>query len=122
MQWFDVVKSGPCCDDCSDVLKFDDLINKADIKRIKGGGLVYRGERFPGLNKPKRAPKGSSKKYRVLAHQDGKYKIIMFGFRGMQDFLQHKDPKRRANFKSRHNCDEKKNKLTAGWWACNYNW
>ena len=28
----------------------------------------------------------------------------------------------KSNFKSRHNCDKKKNKLTAGYWACNYNW
>ena len=40
----------------------------------------------------------------------------------MEDFLQHKDPKRRASFKARHKCSEKKDKLTPGWWACNYNW
>ena len=49
-------------------------------------------------------------------------KIVRFGYRGMQDFLQHKDPKRRASFKARHKCSEKKDKLTPGWWACNYNW
>lgn len=94
---------------------------KPEIKRVKGG-VMYRGEKFPGLNKPKRAPKGSKKKYRVLAHQKGKYKIVSFGARGYKDFLQHKNKKRRSNFKSRHNCDKKKNKLTAGYWACNYNW
>ena len=94
---------------------------KSEIKRVKGG-VMYRGEKFPGLNKPKRAPKGSKKKYRVLAHQNGKYKIVSFGARGYKDFLQHKNKKRRSNFKSRHNCDKKKNKLTAGYWACNYNW
>ena len=58
----------------------------------------------------------------VKACDDGKQKIVRFGYRGMQDFLQHKDPKRRASFKARHKCSEKKDKLTPGWWACNYNW
>ena len=28
------------------------------------------------------------------------------------------DDDRRKNFRSRHNCDEKKDKSTAGYWAC----
>ena len=28
------------------------------------------------------------------------------------------DPGRRSNFRARHNCDEKKSKLSAGYWAC----
>ena len=73
-------------------------------------------------NKPQRAPKGASQKYIVKACAKGDEKIVRFGYRGMQDFLQHKDPKRRASFKARHKCSEKKDKLTPGWWACNYNW
>ena len=111
-----------CCDDC---IPHDQLI-KAEVKRTKKGKIVYRGEIFPAFNMPKRAPKGSPKKYRVLArvYEKGKsvIRIVNFGFRGMKDFLQHKDPKRRRNFKSRMNCKDKKNKLTAGWWACNFNW
>ena len=73
-------------------------------------------------NKPQRAPKGAKQKYIVKACDDGEQKIVRFGYRGMQDFLQHKDPKRRASFKARHKCSAKKDKLTPGWWACNYNW
>ena len=73
-------------------------------------------------NKPQRAPKGDKHKYVVKACQGGKEAIVRFGARGYEDYLQHKDEGRRANFKARHNCSEKKNKLTAGWWACNYNW
>jgi hypothetical protein len=73
-------------------------------------------------NEPKRAPKGAKQKYIVKACDDGKEGIVRFGYRGMQDFLQHKDPKRRRNFKARHRCSEKTDKLTPGWWACNYNW
>lgn len=114
-----------CCNDCISNEAFYSLV-KADVERTKSGKIKYRGEIFPAFNKPKRAPKGSKSKYRVLArvYKGGKsiVKIVNFGFRGMQDFLQHKDPKRRKNFKSRHNCKDKKNKLTAGWWACNFNW
>ena len=114
-----------CCDDCISDEVFHSLVT-ADVERTKSGKIKYRGEIFPAFNKPKRAPKGSQSKYRVLArvYKGGKsvVKIVNFGFRGMKDFLQHKDPKRRKNFKSRHNCKDKKNKLTAGWWACNFNW
>lgn len=126
MSWKDILKNCGCgCDSCEDEEEEEEDFLKASkkpkIKRVKGG-IMYRGEKFPGLNKPKRAPKGSKKKYRVLAHVKGKYKIVSFGARGYKDFLQHKNKKRRSNFKSRHNCDKKKNKLTAGYWACNYNW
>lgn len=73
-------------------------------------------------NEPQRAPKGDKHKYVVKACQGGEEKIVRFGARGYEDYLQHKDEGRRANFKARHNCSEKKDKLTPGWWACNYNW
>ena len=44
-----------------------------DTKRTKGG-VVYRGERFPGFNKPKRAPSSSKKKMRVLAKKGDQIK------------------------------------------------
>jgi hypothetical protein len=34
----------------------------------------------------------------------------------------HGDEGRRANFKARHNCDEKTDKLTPGYWSCNWSW
>jgi hypothetical protein len=92
----------------------------ADRKKAKAKATA-RKEQMK-CNKPQRAPKGAKQKYIVKACDDGQEKIVRFGLRGMEDYLQHKDPKRRANFKSRHQCDKKKDKLTAGWWACNYNW
>lgn len=73
-------------------------------------------------NSPQRAPKGDPKKFVVKACEGGKEKIVKYGARGYEDYTQHKDPGRRKNFHSRHNCDEKKSKLTAGWWACNKLW
>lgn len=84
--------------------------------------IEYRGEFFPGYNKPKRAPKGDKHKYRVLAKDGDKIAIVSFGARGYEDFLQHKDNKRRKNFRARMQCDKKYSKLTAKYWVCNYNW
>ena len=57
-----------------------------------------------------------------IPSENGKEKIVKYGARGYKDYTQHKDPNRRKNFHARHNCDEKKSKLTAGWWACNKLW
>lgn len=44
--------------------------------------VEYRGETFPGYNKPKAAPSGSDKKMVVLAKKDGKVKKVSFGQKG----------------------------------------
>ena len=44
------------------------------------------------------------KKIMKLYCIDGKRKLVHAGAKGYSDFRKHKDPKRRANFKSRHNC------------------
>jgi hypothetical protein len=91
-------------------------------KRKKAASAAKIAKDKMACNKPQRAPKGDKHKYVVKACQKGEEKIVRFGARGYEDYLQHKDEGRRANFKARHNCSEKKDKLTPGWWACNYNW
>jgi hypothetical protein len=57
-----------------------------------------------GFNKvgvKKTAPADSSKKWQVLAKKGDKYKIVSGGFRGMEDFTQHKNKDRRNNFWNR---------------------
>jgi hypothetical protein len=95
----------------------------SDAKRVKGG-VEYRGEKFPGFNKPKTAPSGSKSKYRVLAKEGDKIKVVNFGWRGMQDYTQHKDSKRKSSFRKRHGCDpvSSLSKLTAKYWSCQYTW
>ena len=92
------------------------------FKRLPSGRIQFRGETFAGFNKPKRAPKGSKKKFVVLAKQGDKVRKIGYGHRDYKDFTQHKDPKRRKNFRSRHNCKTAKDKLTASYWACKKLW
>lgn len=77
--------------------------------------INYRGERFSGYNKPKRTP-GKSKKSAVLAKENGRIKLVRFGDPNMP--IKKHQPKNRKNFNSRHNCDSKKSKLTAGYWSC----
>jgi hypothetical protein len=90
--------------------------------------IRYAGEVFEGYGKPKRTP-GESKKFAVLVKDDGKERIVRFGDPSMEHFRNgasgrggHGDDQRRANFKGRHNCDEKTDRTTPGWWSCNWAW
>ena len=94
------------------------------FKRLPSGRIQYHGETFAGFNKPKRAPKGSKKKFVVLGKEGDKIKKVSYGHRDYSDFTKHKNPKRRANFRARHNCDaveQKKDVFTAAFWSCK-NW
>ena len=55
------------------------------------------------LYKPFKAPAGSKHKYKVYVKNEktGKPKLIGFGLRGMQDYTQHKDEKRRKSYLAR---------------------
>ena len=64
-------------------------------------------------NSPKR---GGSKKFVVKACKNGKEKIVRFGDPNMR--IKKSNPERRKSFRARHKCDEKKSKLTAGYWSC----
>ena len=77
--------------------------------------IEYRGEKFSGYNKPKRTP-NKSKKFAVLAKEGEKVKLVRFGDPNMT--IKKSVPARRKSFRARHKCDEKKSKLTAGYWSC----
>lgn len=78
-------------------------------------------------NQPVRDVQGG-KKFVVRAVQGGKERLVRFGDASMEHYKEgssgkgHGDEGRRANFKARHNCDEKKDKLTPGYWSCNWSW
>ena len=74
----------------------------------------YQGEQVT-LNKPRRI-KGGNKKFEVFVQSGGKVKRVAFGDPNME--IRRDDPKARANFRARHNCDSKKDKTTAGYWSC----
>lgn len=66
-------------------------------------------------NKPRRDIQGGKKSV-VKACENGKEKIVRFGDANME--IKRDNPERRKNFRARHNCDEPKSKLTAGYWSC----
>jgi hypothetical protein len=55
-------------------------------------------------------------------------RLVRFGDSSMGHYKEgssdrgHGDEGRRANFKARHNCDEKTDKLKPGYWSCNWSW
>jgi hypothetical protein len=71
-------------------------------------------------NKPRRIRKGEPgagvKKFVVKACENGKEKVVRFGDQHMK--IRKNEPGRRKNFRARHSCDEKKSKLSAGYWSC----
>lgn len=100
------------------------------MDKKKAGQARQIAEKYQHLkrNQPVRLKEGK-KKFIVRAYDKGKEKIIRFGDRSMGHYKNpggkpggHGDEKRRANFKARHNCDQKKDKLTPGWWSCNSTW
>ena len=82
------------------------------------GEAEYRGKDVD-LNKPKR---GGSKKFYVYTKnpKTGNVVKVEFGAEGGGGKLSVKlrDPKARKSFASRHDCENKKDKTKAGYWAC----
>lgn len=73
------------------------------------------GEVFKGYNQPKRDVQ-NGKEFAVAAKEGDRVRLVRFGDPNMEN--KSDDPKRRAAFRSRHSCDEKKSKLTPGYWSC----
>jgi hypothetical protein len=68
------------------------------------------------LNKPFRTPKGPKKFAVYVKGKSGKTVIVRFGDPNME--IKRDDPKRRKAFRDRHNCAQKKDKTTPGYWSC----
>ena len=71
------------------------------------------------LNKPFRTP-GGPKKFSVYVKND-KGNIIKVNFGDPNMEIKRDDPKRRKNFRARHNCDSPGPKTKARYWSCR-NW
>lgn len=69
------------------------------------------------LNKPFRLPKGSTKKFGVyVKSKNGNVIKVTFGDPDMD--IKRDSPERRAAFRSRHGCDQAKDKTTSKYWSC----
>lgn len=88
----------------------------------------YKGKKVK-LNKPFKTP-GESKKFAVyVKNKNGRVIIVRFGDPSMGHYKEgkkkgsgHDDAGRRANFKSRHNCDTATDKTTPRYWSCHWSW
>lgn len=77
-------------------------------------------------NRPVKDVQGG-KKFVVRAKVGDEERLVRFGDASMGHYRDnsgggHGDEGRRENFKARHNCSEKTNKLKPGWWSCNWSW
>jgi hypothetical protein len=101
------------------ILKY---ITKNDIKiSSQSGGpdfsavseAEFKGKEVP-LGKPKR---GGPKAYYVYVKDGDKVKKVTFGSGGLRAKIKNKDA--RNAFAARHNCKDKKDRTTPGYWSCN---
>lgn len=72
-----------------------------------------------GVNKPQRLNDDSGKSHHVMASEDGKYKYIKFGQKGVKT---NQTAGQREAFKSRHAKNIKKGKMSAAYWADKVKW
>lgn len=94
-----------------------------DVKRV-ADGVRYRGEVFPGFNKPVRNTGDGKHKMKVLAKKGDQIKVVRFGHKDYEDFRQHGSEKRRANYLKRSAGIRdgsgkltKNDKFSANYWA-----
>ena len=108
-------KTGDCAEDRPTPEEWDEITSEnqesleeeTDKDRMKCNSPRYIKEGEPGYGKKQKV---------VKACQDGKEKIIRFGDANLED--RSDNPERKSNFRARHNCDDKKDKMTAGYWSC----
>ena len=91
------------------------------IRNIPEEDAEYRGRKVT-LNKPTR---GDVKKFKVYVKdpKTGNVKKVNFGHGGTSAKrktmrIRKSNPKARKSFRARHKCDQKKSKLTPGYWSC----
>ena len=85
---------------------------KASHQAIQQGHSSYSKMK---CNHPVRDIHGN-KKFKVMACENGKRRLVRFGDAHMR--IKRNIPSHRRSFRARHHCDEKKSKLTAGYWSC----
>lgn len=81
--------------------------------------ITYRGEKFAGVNKPKRTP-SAKKSHAVLAKVGETIKLIRFGQQGVSGSPE--GSKRNKSFKARHAKNIAKGKMSAAYWSDRVKW
>jgi len=94
-----------------DIPLSEEFINEAE----------YNGKKVE-IGKPRRNT-GGGKKYVVYVKNPSTGRVKKISFGDVKGGLTAKvsNPKARKSFASRHQCDKKKDRMTAGYWACRLN-
>ena len=79
----------------------------------------YEGKKVK-LNDPFRLPSGSKKKFGVYVKNPKTGNVIKVEFGDPNLSIKRDDPERLKNFRARHNCDQKTDKTTPGYWSCKF--
>ena len=77
---------------------------------------VHRGKKV-NLGSPFRTPGGPKKFAVYVKAPGGGVKKVTFGDPNLR--VKNANKKRAKSFRARHNCDQKKDRTTAGYWSCN---
>jgi hypothetical protein len=92
-----------------------------DVKRLPSGKIEYRGETYPGFNKPKRNTSSSQHKQVVLAKKGDEVKVVKFGHKdyghnystdARKNYLE-----RSAGIRDKSGNLTKDDKFSANYWA-----
>tara|TARA_R110000765_G_scaffold130379_1_gene228908 strand:+ start:475 stop:1083 length:609 start_codon:yes stop_codon:yes gene_type:complete len=102
----------------------DESDDHEELKKNPEEDAEYQGRKVT-LNKPTR---GDVKKFKVYVKdpKTGNVKKVNFGHGGTSAKkkgektmkIRKSNPKARKSFRARHKCDQKKSKLSAGYWSC----
>jgi hypothetical protein len=92
----------------------DEYITEEDVQQLSEA--LHKGKKVK-LNKPFRTPGGPKKFAVYVKTPKGTIKKVTFGYPGLR--VRNANPKAAKSFRARHKCDQKKDRTTAGYWACN---
>jgi hypothetical protein len=97
------------------------MASTKDTKRLPSGRVEYRGNTYPGFNKPKRNTSSSQHKQVVLAKKGEEIKVVKFGHK---DYGHNYSTKARKNYLERSagikdgsGSLTKNDKFSANYWA-----
>ena len=100
------------------------MAKASQAKRVKGG-VIYRGKKYPGFNKPRSSWKKDKKRV-VLAKKGDQIKVIHFGQKGYGHNYSEDARKsylaRSAGIRDKSGKLTKDNKFSANYWARRVLW
>jgi len=96
-------------------MKFKDFLENANEWDELEEASEYQGRKVT-LNKPFYTPDGPKKSAVYVTGPKGDTVIVRFGDPNME--IKRDNPKNRASFRARHNCDSPGPKWKARYWSC----